>query len=289
MTTEERYGLKSFKRDFPNEEACLQFLFDSEHTRKCSCGGQYRLIDGRKQFQCSKCRFQIAPCAGTIFHKSSTPLTLWFHAIWIFSNAKSGVSAKEMERQLEVTYKTAWRILHLIRKALKQSGGQLKGDIEMDSAYFGGRAYGGKYNKYQKQAIARKSVVMAAVERNGQIRAEVVEDNSERIHREFINRNVEKDGSRLLTDKSHAFKSSITMGLKHESVNHSRREWARGDVHTNRIETFWSHIKRSIKGTHKAISKKYLQEYLDAFVFHYNNRYSDRERFGALVYVLSLT
>ena len=119
MTKETRYGLTSLKRDFPNEEACLQFVFDSQHTRKCSCGGQYHLIKGRKQFQCSKCRFQIAPCSNTIFHKSATPLSLWFHAIWIFSNAKSGISALEMQRQLEVNYKCAWRILSLIRKSLK--------------------------------------------------------------------------------------------------------------------------------------------------------------------------
>src|SRR3990167_3314796 len=147
MSKETKYGVNSLKRDFPNDSACLQFIFDSQHTRKCSCGGQYRLIDGRRQFQCSKCRFQIAPTANTIFHKSSTPLILWFHAIHVFSNAKSGISAKQMERDLEETYKTAWRILNLIRKALKQSDEKLKGDVEMDSAYFGGRRYAGKNNE----------------------------------------------------------------------------------------------------------------------------------------------
>lgn len=147
MSKETKYGIKSLKHDFPNEEACLQFLFDSQHTRKCSCGGTYRLIDGRRQFQCSRCRFQIAPMARTLFQKSTTPLTLWFHAIWIFSNAKSGISAMEMQRHLEVTYKTAWRILSLIRKALKQDDDKLKGDVEMDGAYFGGRHYGGKNNE----------------------------------------------------------------------------------------------------------------------------------------------
>lgn len=282
MTRETMYGKKSLDRDFPTEEACIQFIFDSQHTRKCSCGGQYHLIKGRKQFQCSKCRFQIAPCANTIFHKSATPLTLWFHAIWIFSNAKSGISALEMQRQLEVTYKCAWRILSLIRKALKQPEDKLKGDIEMDSAYIGGVKSGGKNNEKLGQALAMKSVVMAMVERNGQMRAEVVKDNSARSHKEFIDKHVVKGESRLLTDGSNRYAEAV-FGLKHESVNHSKKEYARGDVHINKIETFWSHVKRSIRGTHKAISQEHLQSYLDAFVFHYNNRYSDKQRFSSLV------
>lgn len=122
-----KYGLKQLRKDFPNDKACLQFTFETNHSRECSCGGVYSLRLARKQFQCSKCRFAISPLANTIFEKSSTPLTLWWHALWVFSNAKSGISAKELERQLAVTYKTAWRILSQIRKALKQDG-KLSGD-----------------------------------------------------------------------------------------------------------------------------------------------------------------
>ncbi len=185
---------------------------------------------------------------------------------------------------MEVTYKTAWRILHLIRKALKQSDEKLKGDVEMDSAYFGGKFKSGKENARQKEAIAAKSVVMAAVERGGSIKAELVNDNGATTHKEFIDRNIAKGESRLLTDGSNKYARGV-FGLKREFVDH-RREYARGDVHINRIETFWSHVKRSIRGTHKVISKKYLQTYLDGFVFHYNNRHNDRERFSSLVYTL---
>ena len=135
MKRTNRYGIKSLRKDFPTDRACLEFIFDALHTRECSCGGEFVLREGRRQYQCSKCRFHIAPTASTLFHKSDTPLTLWFGAILAFSNAKSGISAKELERQLEVTYKTAWRMLHLIRKALKQEG-KLSGDVEMDTAYF---------------------------------------------------------------------------------------------------------------------------------------------------------
>ena len=112
-----KYGLKQLRKDFPTDKACLDFAFDTLHSRECSCGGQYALRLERKQFQCSKCRFAISPLANTIFEKSSTSLTLWWHALWVFSNAKSGISAKELERQLAVTYKCAHRMKRLISLA----------------------------------------------------------------------------------------------------------------------------------------------------------------------------
>src|SRR3972149_6170667 len=107
MRRKHKYGIPSLKKDFPNNDTCLEYIFDTLHTRKCSCGGKYSLmkegLKTKRKFQCSKCRFQISPTAGTIFHKSSTPLTLWFHAILVFSNAKSGISSQQMQRNLEVT------------------------------------------------------------------------------------------------------------------------------------------------------------------------------------------
>lgn len=281
---ENRYGIKSLEKDFTTDEDCLEFIFDAQHNRKCSCGGSYTLKAGRRQFQCSKCRFQIAPTAYTLFHKSDTPLTLWFKAILTFSNAKSGISAKEMERQLEVTYKTAWRILHLIRKALEQDG-KLSGDVEMDSAFFGGRFKSGKDNAKQKEAIAAKTVVMGAVQRGGKARLLIVPDNKAKTHGDFLNEMIDPQGTRLLTDKTNRL-DKVAVGFNRHSVDHGRGEYVRGDVHANTIEGFWSHIKRSITGTHKVVSKKYLQEYLNAFVFHRNNRYSDKERFWALLGIL---
>lgn len=281
---ENRYGIKSLEKDFTTDEDCLEFIFDAQHTRKCSCGGSYSLKAGRRQFQCSKCRFQIAPTAYTLFHKSDTPLTLWFKAILTFSNAKSGISAKEMERQLEVTYKTAWRILHLIRKALEQDG-KLSGDVEMDSAFFGGRFKSGKDNARQKEAIAAKTVVMGAVQRGGKARLLIVPDNKAKTHGDFLNEMIDPQGTRLLTDKTNRL-DKVAVGFNRHSVDHGKGEYVRGDVHANTIEGFWSHIKRSITGTHKVVSRKYLQEYLNAFVFHRNNRYSDKERFWALLGIL---
>lgn len=276
-----RYGIRSLARDFPNDEKCLEFIFLAQHTKECSCGGSYSLKTGRRQFQCSKCRYQIAPTANTIFHKSDTPLTLWFKAILAFSNAKSGVSAKYMERELEVGYKTAWRMLHLIRSALKQSG-KLQGDVEMDTAYFGGRFRSGKNNEKQKEAIAAKVVVMGAVDRKGNARLKVVPDSTAKTHGEFLAETVEPKGTRLMTDATNRLDNAAKSFNRHE-VDHHRGEYVRGDVHSNTIDGFWSHLKRSITGTHKVISRKYLQEYLDGFVFLRNNRYSDKERFASLL------
>lgn len=276
-----KYGVKSFQAEFPNDEACLEHIFDSLHSRSCSCGGNYSLIKGRRQYQCSKCRFQIAPTANTIFHKSPTPLTLWFHAIHVFSNAKSGISAKEMERQLEVTYKCAWRILSLIRKALKQSNEPLSGIVEMDSAYIGGRHYGGKNNEQLGRAMKKKSVVTIAVSRGGQIRAKVAPDVTADELESFMMSNI-KEGSTLMTDGAKAYKRVANV-YDVQSVDHSKREYVKGNRHVNTIETWISHIKSSIRGTYKVISKQHLQAYLDAFVFHYNNRYNDKQRFASLM------
>lgn len=282
MAKETKYSLTDLKRDFPDDAACISFVFDTLHTRECSCGGAYKLIEGRKQFQCSRCRYQIAPAVGTIFEKSATPLSLWFHAIWIFSNAKSGVSGKEMERQLGVTYKCAWRILAEIRKALKQDGTKLRGDVEIDSTHFGGRFRSGKENKRQKEAIASKAIVIGAVERGGNMKAEIIlKENSETVA-EFVKKNIDLERSSLLTDKSPGF-DEVSKGYDRHSITHRKREYARGSIHINTIETFWAHLKRSVKGTYKVISKRHLQSYLDVFVWHHNNRHNDRKRFGSLL------
>lgn len=281
MAKETKYSIRNLKKDFPNEETCLSFIFDTLHSRKCSCGGEYKQIKGRKQFQCGKCRYQIAPASNTIFHKSDTPLSLWFHAIWVFSNAKSGISAKEMERQLGVTYKCAWRILSLIRKALKQSDEPLDNVVETDVAYIGGRKDAGKNNVNLSEAMKAKSVVLVALERGGKIKAKVSPNATANEIEDFLKQGVKK-GAVLLSDSAQGFKR-LDKDYRHFSVNHSKGEYVRYKTHVNTVENFFGHIKRSIKGTYKVISRQHLQSYLDSFVFHYNNRHNDNLRFSSLM------
>lgn len=277
-----KYGLSSLRREFGTDEKCLEFIFKTLHTKQCSCGGTFKRKEGRRQWQCTACRTQIAPTAGTIFHKSDTPLSLWFHAIMVFSNAKSGISAKTIERDLEVTYKTAWRMLTLIRKALKQGEDVLRGDVEIDVGYFGGKGHAGRDNRDLSKVMRDKSVIIAAKQRGGEIRASVVPDASAKTHKNFLWQNVSTQGTRLMTDSTNALEK-VAVGYDRHMVDHHRGEYVRGDVHVNSIETFWAHVKRSMRGTHKVISKKYLQSYLDGFVFHANNQRTDRQRFEALL------
>jgi len=281
MAIKDKFTIKDLKKQFPTDEACAEYMFDALHSRKCSCGGEYKQLKGRRQFQCSKCRFQIAPTAGTIFHKSPTPLTLWFHALFVFSSSKSGLSAKNLESQIGVTYKCAWRMLNQIKKALVQSNNQLKGIVETDIAFLGGHKYAGKNNENMSENYKKKAKVMIAVERGGLMKAVVQDGATAEDIEEFIRTNIEPR-SILMTDSAKGYKR-LDKSYDRFSVNHSKKEFARGSFHVNTIETWISHLKRSLTGTHKAISKKHLQSYLDAFVCHYNNRHNDRARFSSLV------
>lgn len=280
MAMTDKYTIKDLQNQFPDEDICLQFLFENRHSKDCSCGGTYRKISGRKQYQCSKCRFQIAPTAGTIFHKSDTPLTDWFFALFIVSNAKSGISAKELERQLGCTYKTAWRILSKIREALEQDNDRLDGTVEVDIAYLGGRFRSGKDNKRQKEAIQAKTVVMGAVSRGGDLRLKVVNDSTTQTINAFLDTNVAPT-AKLVTDDARTYTHSAS-DYNREVVKH-KESYVTNGVHINNMETIWGHIKRSLRGVQKGVSKQEMQSYLDLFAFHYNNRHNDKLRFGVLL------
>ncbi len=271
MARADKYGLRELRADFGTDEACLTFLFDSLHSRTCSCGGTYRFKSPRK-YQCSKCRFQISPTAGTIFENSQTPLTLWFHALYLFSNAKSGLSASQLERDLNITYKTSWRILSLIRSSLKPTG-LLQGTVEVDEAYLGGVRL--------KKDRALKPKAVGLVERGGGVRAMVVPWTSAKELLWAITNNV-TPGATVYTDGNPSYKRVPKSGYGWDRVNHSAHEYVRGKVHVNSVEAFWGHVKRSLKGVHKTVSQQHLQTYLDAYAWHYS-RHNDRARFGELL------
>lgn len=270
------------RRRFPTDDACLEYIFRKRHERHCSCGGVFKRIKGRQQYHCSRCSFQVAPLAGTIFEKSRVPLTLWFHAIMMFSNAKSGLAAKTIQRDLEITYKCAWRMARLIRSTLRQSDEVLKGTVELDLAYFGGKGEAGKNNERLSDVFKAKTKVLAAIERKKRARAQVVSSGSAENHKNFLWQNVSTKGTKLMTDKTLHLDNAAKPYNRH-SVHHKKQEYVRGDVHTQTVDWFWSNTKGSIRGTHKSISPKYLQSYLDGFVFHYNNAGTDKERFFALL------
>jgi len=285
MSLSSKYGVRELTRNFPNARRCLEFIFNLHHSRRCGCGGVISLRKGRKVFRCGRCHIEISPLKNTIFEKSSTPLVLWFHALLLFSNAKSGLSAKELERNLAVTYKCAWRVLSLVRSRLTQSLAKLSGIVESDGAYIGGKRTCAS-RKDMSQARLDKAVVRAAIERDGRARAKVVPGTGATATSGFIFDHV-KTGSQLMTDEDLGYWRASQV-YERKTANHSKKEYARGDVHVNSVESFWAHVKRSLSGTHKSVSKAYLQSYLDAFVFHYNNAGTDRSRFETLLRLVSM-
>jgi transposase len=268
-----QFTVTQFFKRFPDDETCLKHLFQTKYGKsmdcpKCGKHGKFSKLKGMPAFQCSWCAYRIHPMVGTPFEKSRTPLQKWFYAMYLFTTSRHGVPAKELERQLGVTYKCAWRMGHEIRKYMgKVDGdGPLFGHVEADETYVGGKKRGGGTGRATKKAI-----VMGMAQRDGSIITQVIPNTgASALHREIWKNVV--PGSRVSTDEWTGYRGLHRLGYKHETVNHSHEEWARGDVHTNNLETFWSRLKNSIRGTHVFVSKKHLPKYLGEFEFRYNMR-----------------
>jgi|AACY02.18.fsa_nt_gi transposase len=269
-----KYTIKNLRSDFPTDEACLDFIFKNRWPKGLACPNcekkDFYRVKGRKSYAC-KCGYQVSPTEGTIFHKSSTPLTLWFHAIFLMSQSKNGVAAKELERQLGVTYKCAWRMAKQIRLLMSDDDGPLGGKeiVELDETYIGGKAKGKR-----GRGAAKKTPVFGAVERDGKIKTKVVL-NVRKLTLMPLIKNMVTGSSVIVTDESNSYNDVKKLGHLHESINHSKGQYVDGDVHTNTIEGFWSQFKRSVHGTYHSVSKKHLQLYLDEFSFRYSHRKSD--------------
>lgn len=263
-----RYTFRDFKTEYPDDDACLKAVLDNRYGTTCpKCGvvdTKFYKITGRKAFACLNCRKHVYPLADTIFRKSETSLWNWFYAIYQFSVSKNGVSAKELERSLGVTYKTAWRMCKQIRLLMEQDNDKLGGEVEIDETYIGGsRKLAQKYNN--------KSIVFGAVERNGRAVAAHVRSSGARVLLPKIQESITL-GASIHSDEWSAYRTLKRRGYSHTTVNHSKLEYVRGTAYTNTIEGFWSQLKRSIDGTYHAVSPKYLQSYVDEFVFRYNLR-----------------
>ena len=264
-----RYTFKQFKAEYPDDQACLVSVLVNRFGSTCPrcgvVGVKFHPITGRKGFVCSECDSHVYPLKGTIFQKSTTSLWSWFYAIYLFSVSKNGVSAKELERHLGVTYKTAWRMCKQIRKLMEdENKDKLDGDVEVDETYIGGK-------RRMSNKFSNKSVVFGAVERNGRVMSVKVKTAGARVLLPIIESEINTTAN-VHSDEWPSYKTLNRRGYTHTTVNHSKLEYVRGSAHTNTIEGFWSQLKRSIDGTYHAVSPKYLQSYVDEFVFRYNLR-----------------
>jgi transposase-like protein len=268
---EVKYTIKDFHADFPNDKTCLSFIFNNRYPKGLSCPkcdkSAFHAVENRRSYACA-CGFQIYPTEGTIFHKSPTPLTLWFHAIFLMSQSKNGVAAKELQRHLGVTYKCAWRIAKQIRLLMSPDGGPLSGleIIEADETYVGGVRRGKR-----GRGAEGKTPVFGVVERKGHVKTQVV-PNVRMVTLMPLIQAMVPPNAVITTDESNSYNKVKSLGHLQETVRHGKGEYARGDVHTNTIEGFWSQFKRSVHGTFHAVSPKHLQTYLNEFSFRYNHR-----------------
>lgn len=278
------YTIKDFEKQFPDDDTCLEFLKNARWPRGVYCDKcqkvttHYRIVD-RKAYCCEFCGHTISPAAGTIFHKSNTPLLSWFHAIFLMSSTKTGISAKQLQRELGVTYKTAWRIFKQVRKLMDENVNPLTGQVEVDESYFGGKRAGKR-----GRGASGKSVVMGMVERDGNAIAKVIPDVKAKTLLPMIEQRVAKEGKTMIfTDELPSYNRVERLGYAHEIVQHSAKQYVRGTAHVNTIESLWSTIKRGIDGVHHSVSPLHLQSYLDSYVFRYNHRKDEQPMFLSLL------
>ncbi len=187
--------------------------------------------------------------------------------MYLFSISKNGVSAMEIQRQFGYTYKTAWRITHRVRWLFDQTNPKLGNKTELDETYVGGK---GGYNKRGRGA-ENKTPVFGMVERQGNIVAKVRVDTKRKTLMPIIREHVAL-GTEMMTDEYLPYRSLTKEGYVHQTVEHGAKEYARGDVHVNTLEGFWSQMKRSLNGTYHAVSPKHLQSYVNEFSYRYNHR-----------------
>jgi len=263
-----------FFRHFPTDDACLEYLMQLRHGEildcpKCGKHGKFHRTRRHPAYECAWCGYEIYPMVGTIFHRSHVPLQKWFYALYLFTTTRHGVPAKELQRQLGVSYPTALRMAHAIRGYMGKIDGEppLTDHVEADETYVGGKQTG-----TGRRGPVGKTVVFGILERDGgEVYTKVVPDAKRHTLVPEIIAQVPK-GTRISTDELAAYQVLSRLGYRHDTVNHSAKKYARGDSHVNTLEAFWSMLKRSIRGTHVHVSPRHLQKYLGEFEFRYNRR-----------------
>lgn len=260
---------------YSDDKKCRQYLeaLKWHGGIKCPRCGSDKIsrIVKRDQFDCDQCRYQFSVTAGSIFHDSHLPLWKWFLAVYLMAESKKGISANQIKRSLKISYKTAWYLCHRIREAMNEihrDQPKLNGVVEVDETYVGG-----KYDSRRKRARYDKPGVMGMLERDGRFEARTIQTKGARVLTGAVRDRVDKSAT-IMTDESPAYKG-LDNTYKHESVNHRREEWVRGNVYTNGVESAWSLFKRSIVGSYHQISAKHLDAYLQEFEWRFNGRMNE--------------
>jgi transposase-like protein len=268
-----RYTIQQFNEMYPTEDACLETIKERRfpggfaHCEKCGVERKHHRVTGRTAYACDRCGNHIFPLAGTIFEKTTTKLRLWFYAMYLMSSTRCGISAKQIQRETGVTYKTAWRMFKQIRILLSEDARLEGSSIEIDETGVG------PTTKRLGKAPKPKTTVFGMVERKGRVKAVVASDRKKDTLLPIIKEYV-LPKSTIFSDEWPSYddlgrhKNEYT----HRRINHSAGVYVMGDVHTNTIEGFWSLVKGGLRGVYHQVSQKYLQSYLDEYSFRYNRR-----------------
>lgn len=284
------FSVRDFFKRFPDDDACLQHVMEVRYglrhvCQKCGVDSTFHKLTSRPAYSCANCGAHVYPCAGTILQDTRTPLQLWFYAIFLFVTTRHGVSGKELQRTLGVTYKTAWRIGQQIRTlTIKADGFELlQGHVEMDEAYVGGRRSGKR-----GRGAEGKTIVFGMKARGGRLATEIVENVKQKSLRDATLRNV-APGSIVSTDELMSYGLLEDDGYAHGQVKHGAKEYAYYDYrhavthHTNHVESFWRLFKRSVASTHIHVSAKYMDRYLGEFTFRQNHHHMENAMFDLLI------
>ena len=270
MSTLKNMNLMMLMEDFDTDAECRAELEELRWPDGIECprckGKRISRIPKRAQFDCDSCRYQFSVTSGTMFQDSHIPLPKWFAAVYLMCESRKGISANQLKRTLKVGYQTAWFLSHRIRKAMEEANPRkLDGTVEVDETYIGGR-----YDKRRKRGPWEKQAVMGMIERDGKFEAQTIPTPSATTLVGIIRGRVEPSAT-VFTDDYAAY-TKVKKTHRHRSVNHTKEEWVRGEVHTNNIESAWSLFNRSIVGAFHKLSTKHMNAYLNEFEWRFNNR-----------------
>jgi len=285
MAQQEAMTLKKFQEKFSSDDACRQHLFQIRWPNgfRCpKCGHDaYYVLESRKLYQCTRCKHQASVTAGTIMHKSHMPLRIWFWAIFLAAHDKRGVSAVFLSRELEISYPTAWLMLHKIRKAMgdRDARYQLAGLVELDDAFFGAPTEGGKRGRGTEQ-----TPVLAAVSLNRKgapqyVKMKVIPNVKGKTLVDFARRLIEP-GATISSDAYSSYRKLAEEGYDHQPLQFNVKE---NPDHLRWLHTMISNAKAFIGGTYHGLTAKHLQAYLDEFCFRTNRRRFEGQLFNRLL------
>lgn len=276
-------------KHFSDPATCVRFMAhlrwnDGPICPRCE-SPRLSFLTTRLMWKCLECKKQFSVKVGTIFEDSAIGLDKWLCAMWLIANCKNGVSSYEIARDLKITQKSAWFLLHRIRYAMRtKSFMKLSGEVEVDESFIGGKARNMHKNKRDQKIHGRgpdgKAIVFGMIERGGEVRAITVNTRKKTELQKTIRENIEA-GSAIFSDELKSY-DGLETDYEHAVINHAV-EYVNGNVHTNTMENFWSLLKRDLHGTYISVEPFHLARYIDEQAFRFNKRHTtDQDRFVQL-------